>query len=125
MTLSQVYLAQARLSHSGPEVAWETLTPVFAIPDEQRIPQTAQALNRLRQQLRTTACANLPAARDLDEAILDFHPAAESQERHGRLRVGGESASAPRTPNHLPDRYSRPQLHTQRHSRFQRDIGVH
>jgi hypothetical protein len=81
MTLSQVYLAQARLSHSGPEGAWDALVPVFEIPDEQRIPQTAQALNRIRAQLRSTACANLPAARDLDEAIRNFRPAADTQER--------------------------------------------
>lgn len=81
MTLSQVYLAQARLSHSGPEGAWEALIPVFAIPDEQRIPQTAQALDRLRAQLRSTAYVSLPAAHDLDEAIHNFRPAADNQEQ--------------------------------------------
>jgi hypothetical protein len=81
MTLSQVYLAQARLSHSGPAGAWDALIPVFEIPDEQRIPQTTQALNRIRAQLRSTAYANLPAARDLDEAIHNFRPAADTQER--------------------------------------------
>lgn len=81
MTLSQVYLAQARLTHGGPEGAWETLIPVFAIPGEQRIPQTVQALNRLRAQLRSAACANLPAARDLEEAIRNFRPVAGNQEK--------------------------------------------
>jgi transcriptional regulator with XRE-family HTH domain len=81
MTLSQVYLAQARLSKDGPEAAQEALIPVFSIPDEQRIPQTAQALNRIRAQLHSRVYANLPVARDLDEAICNFRPSADHHKR--------------------------------------------
>lgn len=80
MTVSQVYLAQAQLSLSGPEGAQDALTPVFKIPDEQRIPQTVHALSRIRVQLRSKAYANLPAARDLDEAIHNFRPVVDNQE---------------------------------------------
>lgn len=80
MTLSQVHLAQARLNRDGPEGARDALTPVFGIPDEQRIPQTAQALNRIQAQLRSRAYANLPVARNLDEAIGDFGPSSDRQE---------------------------------------------
>lgn len=81
MTLSQVHLAQARLNRDGPEGARDALTPVFSIPDEQRIPQTAQALNRIQVQLRSRVYANLPVARDLDEAIRNFGPSTDRQER--------------------------------------------
>lgn len=79
MTVSQVHLAQARLVLNGLEGAQEALIPVFNIPDEQRIPQTAQALSRTRVQLRSKAYANLPAARELDEAIRNFRPAVDNQ----------------------------------------------
>ncbi len=79
MTLSQVHLAQARLNCDGPEGAQDALSPVFSIPDEQRIPQIAQALNRLQVQLRSRAYTNLHVARDLDEAICDF---SSSTDRH-------------------------------------------
>lgn len=80
MTLSQVHLAQARLNRDGPEGARDALTPVFSIPNEQRIPQTTQALNRLQIQLRSRVYANLPVARDLDEAICDFDRSTDHQE---------------------------------------------
>jgi hypothetical protein len=81
MTLSRVYLAQARLGFSGPEGAQDALTPVFAIPDELRIPQVVQALNGISVQLSSKAFAKPPAARDLDEAIRHFRPAVDNQER--------------------------------------------
>ncbi|MGH3832466.1 MAG: helix-turn-helix domain-containing protein [Pseudonocardiaceae bacterium] len=81
LTLSQIYLAQARLSLSGLEGAQDALIPVFAVPDEQRIPQMAQALSMIWVQLRSKIYANLPAARDLDEAIRNFSPVVGTQER--------------------------------------------
>lgn len=80
MILSQVYLAQARLGLSGPEGAQDALAPVFDVPSEQRIPQTAQALRRIRVQLRSKAYANLPAARGLDDAIHNFRPVVDNRE---------------------------------------------
>ncbi|MGH3519471.1 MAG: hypothetical protein ACRDQ7_19040 [Haloechinothrix sp.] len=76
MSLAQVHLAQARLHTDGPDGAFDALQPVLAIPGEQRIPQTSQALRTLRRQLRATPAAGLPAARDLDEAIDNFQPHA-------------------------------------------------
>ncbi len=81
MTISRVYLAQARLGLSGPEGAQDALTPVFNIPDEQRIHQTVRELSRVRVQLRSKAYANLPAARDLDEAIHNFAPVVDNQKQ--------------------------------------------
>jgi hypothetical protein len=81
MTLSHVYLAQARLNRNGPEGAWGALVSVLEIPKGQRIPQIIQALNGLRMQLRSEACASLPAARDLDEAVHSFCATADGQGR--------------------------------------------
>ncbi|MGH3796702.1 MAG: hypothetical protein ACRDSP_17645 [Pseudonocardiaceae bacterium] len=78
MTLSQVYLAQAHLNQYGPEGSQDALAPVLEIPMELRIPQIVQALNGLSLQLRSEACANIPAARDLKEAIHNFCSAAGS-----------------------------------------------
>jgi hypothetical protein len=71
-TLAQVYLAQARLHTSGVDGAIEALRPVLALPADQRIPQTTQALDGLRKQLAGTRFAALPAARTLGESIHSF-----------------------------------------------------
>jgi hypothetical protein len=80
MTISRVYLAQAWLGLSGPEGAQDALAPVFNLPGEQRIHQTVRELNRIQVQLRSKAYANLPVARDLDEAIHNFRPVVDNQE---------------------------------------------
>lgn len=91
MTLSQVHLALARLNREGPEGARDALLPVFNIPNEQRIPQTTQALNRIRAQLRSRAYASHTVARDLDEAISNFSPSAGHQDisPYGPVLVDG------------------------------------
>ncbi|MGH3720174.1 MAG: helix-turn-helix transcriptional regulator [Pseudonocardiaceae bacterium] len=78
MTLSQIHLAQAQLILCGPEGARDALAPVFAISDEQRIPQAVQALGGISAQLSSTVFANLPVARDLDEAIRNFRPTVDN-----------------------------------------------
>ena len=83
LTLARIYLAQSQLHESGPEGAWDALTPVFDIPAEQRIPQTTQALGKLHHQLRAKPFASLPAARHLDEAIHAF----SSSTLHGQVRL--------------------------------------
>jgi len=83
-TLSRVYLAQARLSLSGPEGAQDVLTQVFGLPSEQRNSQIAQALSGIRGQLRALppkVYANLAVARDLDEAIRNFRPTVDNEHR--------------------------------------------
>ncbi|MGH3770336.1 MAG: helix-turn-helix transcriptional regulator [Pseudonocardiaceae bacterium] len=78
MTHSRVCLAQARLSLSGPESAQDTLTPVFELPNEQHVPIIAQILSKIQVQLRSKVYANLPVARDLDEAIRNFRPVVDN-----------------------------------------------
>lgn len=80
MTLSQVHLAKARLSLSGPEGAQDALTPVFAIPDDLRIPQIIQALSGISMQPNSKIFAKMSTTRDLDEAIRNFHSAVDNQE---------------------------------------------
>lgn len=73
--LSRIYLAQARLETGGPEGAADALSPVFAVPTEQRIPQVFHALDALTARLCQPVFATLPAAEDLAAAIRAFRPA--------------------------------------------------
>jgi hypothetical protein len=45
------------------------------------IPQTIQALSRIRVRLRSKVYANLSIVRDLDEAIRNFCPTVDKQRR--------------------------------------------
>jgi hypothetical protein len=79
LTLTRIYQAQARLQKAGPEGAFDAVRPVFDIPVKLRLPQTSQALNRLRNQLQSKPFAALPAAHDLSEAIGSFQSSTMRQ----------------------------------------------
>ncbi|TLG10840.1 hypothetical protein FEK35_13025 [Nocardia cyriacigeorgica] len=70
LTLAQIHLAHARLHADGTREALETLQPVLALPADQRIPQVASALGRVRTAVDSGS--DSAAERALAEAIDDF-----------------------------------------------------